>query len=34
MEEKDKMWDRRQAEPDQRKRRQKEYLQWWLSKKD
>jgi len=34
MEEKDKMWDRRQTEPDQRKKRQREYLQWWLSKKD
>jgi transcription initiation factor TFIIIB Brf1 subunit/transcription initiation factor TFIIB len=33
MEERDKIWARKESGPDQRKKRQKEYLQWWLSKK-
>ncbi len=34
MEERDRMFERREASLDERKKRQKEYLKWWLSKKD
>jgi len=34
MEEKDRILERKDAELDRRKKRQDEYLRWWLSKKD
>ncbi|OGD54233.1 hypothetical protein A3K80_07845 [Candidatus Bathyarchaeota archaeon RBG_13_38_9] len=34
MEAKDEIMDRRETTFDQRKKRQNEYLKWWLSKKD
>lgn len=34
MEEKDKMFDRREGILNQKKKRQDDYLKWWLSKKD
>jgi len=34
MEARDRMLDSREASFEQKKRKQKEYLNWWLSKKD
>ncbi len=34
MEGKDKMYGNRETGEEQRKRKQKEYLKWWLSKKE
>ena len=34
MEGKDKMYGDRETSEEQRKRKQKEYLKWWLSKKE
>ena len=34
MEDKDKLFESRESLFDQKKKKQKEYLNWWLSKKD